>query len=192
MHFNFEHEIVLENEAVRLQPISILDFEHLLPVALEDTLMLQYSPQQVYSRELLSRYIEAAIILRARQSRYSFSIFSKAKQTYAGSTAYLNVFNEDKRMEIGATWIGRSFRGSGLNQQCKQLLLEYAFENTGACRVEFRTDERNLQSRRAIEKIGGRLEGILREHMVLHDGCRRNTCYYSILKKEWASIKNKL
>jgi RimJ/RimL family protein N-acetyltransferase len=123
-------------------------------------------------------------------NRYTFTVFDKTKNAYAGSTSFLNISNPDDRLEIGATWYGKEFQRTGLNRNCKYLLMQYAFDNVGAERVEFRTDERNLASRQAIEKIGGQFEGILRRHTVMYDGFRRNTVCYSILKREWNELKN--
>lgn len=189
MDFRFEDDIILENEQVLLRPIINEDKNNLLAVAIQDASLLQYSPKQVYSKELLAAYIDNALAERIQKTRYSFSIFSKTKNAYAGSTAFLNIANSDDRLEIGATWLGPDFQGSGLNRQCKFLLLQYSFNELKANRVEFRTDERNLASRRAIEKIGASLEGILREHMLVQSGIRRNTVYYSILQKEWDNMQ---
>src|SRR5690606_4403529 len=98
---------------------------------------------------------------------------------------------KDLRLEIGWTWIDRATQGSGLNKHCKYLLLSYAFENLGIQRIEFKTDSRNIQSRKAIEKIGGVYEGLLRNHTLLPDGYRRDTVYYSILKAEWEAVKRR-
>lgn len=190
MDFNFETDIILEDEYLLLKPLSIDDIDNLLGIALSDKTLLQFSPKQVYTKELLIAYIETAIASRKDQTRYSFSIFSKKDNTYVGSTAFLNISNADDRIEIGATWIGKEFQGTGLNRRCKYLLLKYAFDTMDAHRVEFRTDERNRQSRKAIEKTGGKFEGILREHTVMYDGFRRNTCCYSILRNEWDTMKN--
>jgi RimJ/RimL family protein N-acetyltransferase len=189
MEFNFSKEIVLENDRVILRPVTLTDCKHLERIALADKNLLQYSPKQIYTRELLDAYIQNALAERNDKTRYSFSIYCKEHEAYAGSTTYMNVSAADDRLEIGATWLGREFQGTGLNRQCKYLLLHHAFEIIGAHRVEFRTDERNMQSRTAIEKIGGKFEGCLREHMVLPDGYRRNTYCYSILKAEWDAMK---
>ncbi|MFT3911634.1 MAG: GNAT family protein [Ferruginibacter sp.] len=189
MNFKFENDITLEDEYLLLKPISIDDIGNLLSIATADKTLLQFSPKQVYTKELLTKYIETAIALRNDQIRYSFSIFYKSYKCYIGSTAFLNISNADDRIEIGATWIGKEFQGTGLNRKCKYLLLQYAFDVLHANRVEFKTDERNLQSRKAIEKIGGKSEGILREHTLMYDGFRRNTCCYSILRNEWSGIK---
>jgi RimJ/RimL family protein N-acetyltransferase len=190
MNFTFEKDIILENEIVLLRPVIGGDAQNLLEIAIQYQHLLQYSPKQVYTKELLTEYVENALAERRNRTRYSFSIFHKQQRVYAGSTSFLNIVNADERLEIGATWLGCGFQGTGLNRHCKYLLLAYAFDNIGANRVELRTDERNIQSRRAIEKIGGKHEGILREHMLMHDGYRRNTACYSILKKEWNNMKN--
>ncbi|MEJ8841524.1 GNAT family protein [Lacibacter sp. H375] len=189
MQFNFDQDILLESEHLLLRPLSVADIENLLGVATADKSLLQFSPKQVYTKELLSEYISEAMLARVAKTRYPFSIFNKTSNCYAGSTSFLNISNADDRLEIGATWIDRSFHGTGLNRQCKFLLLQYAFYEAGAHRVEFRTDERNIRSRKAIEKTGGVFEGILKEHTLMYDGFRRNTCCYRILKSEWEQMK---
>lgn len=185
MNFDFNEDITLENEVALLRPLQIADLGNLLPVAVEDKTLLQFSPMAIYSPELLKTYLEKAVSHRANNIRYPFIIFSKRHNQYAGSTSFLNISNPDDRLEIGHTWIGRDFQQTGLNRNCKYLLLNFAFNILGAQRVELKTDERNIASRTAIEKIGGKLEGILRNHMVMSDGFRRNTYMYSILKSEW-------
>lgn len=189
MQFDFTKSIILENEFLLLRPISMDDVDRLEPVATEYPALVQYSPIEIHTKELLRRYVATAIAERHEAKRYTFSIYAKKQAAYIGSTAYLNIADRDLRLEIGATWIGRKFQGTGLNRQCKYLMLEYGFDQLGANRIEFRTDERNLQSRKAIEKIGGIFEGILREHTLLPDGFMRNTVCYSILRKEWDQMK---
>lgn len=190
MNFNFDNDIILENAAVLLRPITLTDIENLLPVATQNKDLLQFSPVPIYSTELLTKYIERAVENRHNKNRYTFIVYDKRKNAYAGSTSFLNISNPDNRLEIGATWYGVEFQRTGINRNCKFLLLAYAFDNLGAERVEFKTDERNMASRKAIEKIGGQLEGILRQHTVMYDGFRRNTVCYSILKPEWEQMKN--
>jgi RimJ/RimL family protein N-acetyltransferase len=192
MNFPFDQEIILENERVQLRPMELRDAEHLLQAALSDTDLLQYSPRPINTPDLLKQYVERALDLRRGGKRYTFTVFDKRASAYAGSTSFLNIANEDDRLEIGATWYGKAFQRTGLNRNCKFLLLQYAFETLGAQRVELRTDERNMASRTAIEKIGGRFEGTLRSHMMMHDGFRRNTVCYGILKAEWEAGKERL
>ena len=189
MNFPFDEEITLENNFVLLRPITKSDIDNLLPIATDDKDLLQFSPAPIYTPELLETYIATAILNRANKNRYTFIVFDKTKNAYAGSTSFLNISNADDRLEIGATWYGKKFQRTGLNRNCKYLLLEYAFDHLDAERVEFKTDERNVASRTAIEKIGGQLEGTLRRHTLMYDGHRRNTVYYSILKNEWQQLK---
>jgi N-acetyltransferase len=188
-NFDFGEEIVLENDAVRLRPLQVSDYDNLFSIATADKTLLQFSPAPIYSAELLEAYMKKALDARVNKARYPFIIFDKKQNRYAGSTSYLNLSNPDGRVEVGHTWLGREFQKTGLNRRCKFLLLSYAFDKLGFERIEFKTDERNLASRTAIEKIGGRFEGILRSHTVMYDGFRRNTYCYSILKNEWALLK---
>jgi RimJ/RimL family protein N-acetyltransferase len=190
MNFSFDKEIILENSFVLLRPINEKDIDNLMIVATKGKDLLQFSPTQIYTKELLKMYIDKAVDNRRNKNRYTFVVFDKTHNAYAGSTSFLNISDVDDRLEIGATWYGKEFQRTGLNRNCKFLLLEYAFDNLDAERVEFKTDERNLASRKAIERIGGHFEGVLRRHTLMSDGFRRNTVCYSILKPEWNSLKH--
>jgi len=137
----------------------------------------------------LQLYVETALEDRRNKGRYPFVIINKADGAFAGSTSYGNISVPNQRLEIGWTWLDKQFHGAGLNKNCKFLLLEYAFGELGMERVELKTDSRNWQSRKAIEKIGGIFEGELRSHTLMRDGFRRNSVYYSILKGEWEHLK---
>jgi RimJ/RimL family protein N-acetyltransferase len=192
MNIPFNEDIVLENEYALLRPLAINDVDHLLPVSILDKTLIQYSPAEIHSEELLRNYIASNLQEREQGIRYPFVIFDKIKNTYAGSTSYLNISLRHKRLEIGSTWIGKAFQRSSLNRNCKLLLLSYAFEQANAERVEFLTDQRNLQSQKAIEGIGAKLEGVLRSHITMLDGYRRNSVCYSIIKPEWPEAKEHL
>ena len=189
MDFDFKKDILLENSRALLRPLAISDFDNLIAVALEDKNLLQYSPKPIHSEELLKQYLDNAVAERKNNNRYPFIIFDKQANGYVGSTSFGNVSNIDKRIEIGWTWLGKEFQKTGLNRNCKFLLLSYAFDELEFERVELKTDERNQQSRTAIEKLGATYEGALRSHMVVGDGFRRNTVYYSILRNEWGKMK---
>ncbi|KXK40202.1 MAG: GNAT family acetyltransferase [Bacteroidetes bacterium OLB9] len=152
MNFKFEQDITLENARVKLSPIEDVDIFNLLPIATSNTNLLQFSPTQTYNKVLLEKYILSAIQNRKNKIRYTFSVFDKSQTKYVGSTSFLNISNTNDRLEIGATWYGKEFQGTGINENCKYLLLQYAFDGIGAERVEFKTDERNKASRKAIEK----------------------------------------
>lgn len=190
MNFPFEKEIIFENSVALLRPLKLADIQNLLKIANEEKELLQYFPVPIYSEKLLTEYVEKSINERKNKTRYSFSVFDKKKKAYAGSTSFINISNVDSRVEIGSTWIGKDFQRTGLNRNCKYLLLNFAFEELNAERVELKTDERNTASRNAIQKIGAKFEGILRSHTLMYDGYRRNTVYYSILKDEWKDLKN--
>jgi RimJ/RimL family protein N-acetyltransferase len=189
MNFPFEKEITLENSFALLKPLQFSDINNLLKIATEDEQLLQYSPLPIFSEKLLTEYVVKSIKERENKTRYSFTIFDKRKNSYAGSTSFMNISNVDSRLEIGSTWIGKEFQRTGLNRNCKYLLLNFAFDELGVERIELKTDERNTASRNAIQKIGGQFEGTLRSHTLMYDGFRRNTVYYSILKKEWEKIE---
>jgi RimJ/RimL family protein N-acetyltransferase len=191
MAFPFGQEIVLENAFVLLRPMCEADLENLLMIATADHALVQFSPKLIYTKPLLEEYIESPLDNRSKGNRYPFTVIDKRQQAYAGSTSFLGISDAVDRLEIGGAWYGREFQRTGLNGNCKDLLLDYAFDALGAERVEFKTDERNLSSRKAIEKIGGQFEGILRRHILMHDGFRRNTCCYSILKSEWNEMKER-
>ena len=192
MDFEFNKEIILENDRVLLKPLVSEDFDHLLLVAIADKTLLQFSPSPIGTPALFKEYIRQALHERSTLFRYAFSVYDKMHQQYAGCTSFANISNYDQRLEIGWTWYGREYQRTGLNRNCKFLMLQFAFEALGFERVEFRIDERNQASRRAVEKIGGQLEGILKSHMLMPDGYRRSTCYYSILKAGWPAVKEGL
>lgn len=192
MALNFEENIILENNFIRLIPLQEKHLTELLPIALKHPNLLKYSPSLFGNKENLQFYMQEALSNRENKQRYAFVIFDKRLKTYIGSTSYGNISNHDKRLEIGWTWLDKSAQGKGMNKQCKFLLLQYAFENLGFERIELKTDSRNLQSRRAIEKIGATFEGQLRSHTLMLDGYRRTTIYYSILKEEWRNLKFEL
>ena len=189
MGFDFNENIVLENDRVLLRPLTVMDFENLKTAAASDSNILRYSPKTIETPEKLAVYIQNSFELRVKQDRYTFSIFDKKTNEYAGSTSFYAVSNYDERIAIGATWIGKPFQRTGLNRNMKFLMMQYAFETLNFERVELHTDARNQQSRQAIKGIGGIEEGILRHFTVMSDGFRRDTVCFSILKDEWKGLK---
>ena len=110
----------------------------------------------------------------------------------AGATRYLNIMPKDRGLEIGGTWYGLDFQRTPVNTECKYLLLKNAFENLGCIRVQLKTDLRNERSQKAIERIGAKKEGVLRNHMILPNGRYRDSVFYSILDTEWSEVKKRL
>ncbi|MBB1286545.1 GNAT family N-acetyltransferase [Flavisolibacter sp. BT320] len=189
MDFSFTNEVLLENIRALLRPLLPNDVENLLTVAMAQPNLVQYSPFQIHTADLLAAYIRNSLAEREACFRYPFVVYDKEAKAYAGSTSFANISNKDRRLEIGWTWIGKRYQASGLNRACKSLLLSYAFDQLEFERVELKTDARNLASRTAIEKIGGVYEGTLRSHTLMLDGFRRDTVYYSILRNEWPHLK---
>jgi RimJ/RimL family protein N-acetyltransferase len=189
MEFSFNETVILENERALLRPLNEDDADNLLSVATKDKDAVIYSSYYIHTPEYLRQFVTDALNDRDKKFRYPFIIFDKKAGAYAGSTSFAAVSQHDKRLEIGWTWLGKDFQQTGLNRNCKFLLMQYAFDILGYERVELKTDERNLQSRNAIEKIGGKYEGCLRSHTLMRDGFRRNTLYYSILRNEWQDMK---
>lgn len=180
----FDLSPTLENEYLLLSPLTLENYESLISVASQEKLV-QYSPSDIYTPETLRKYVSIALAQKEMQTSIPFIVFDKKKQHYAGSSRFMNINRKNKVLEIGSTWIGKEFQGSGLNTQMKHLMVHHAFDVMGFEKIEFRIDERNIRSRKAVEKLGGILEGILRKNVFLLDGFKRNTCCYGILKEEW-------
>jgi RimJ/RimL family protein N-acetyltransferase len=121
-----------------------------------------------------------------------FAVINLASGRVAGATRYLNILPKDRGLEIGGTWYGTEFQRTAVNTECKYLLMSYAFEKLGAIRVQLKTDFRNERSQKAIERIGAKKEGILRNHMILPDGNIRDSVFYSVLDWEWPVVKKNL
>ena len=192
MEFKFSNPIVLENSRVKLEPLKTIHIESLSKTALSIKNLLKFSPLGFNDEDELKTYVENALNLKHEKLRYPFAIYDKQSSKYAGSTSFMHISNYDKRLEIGSTWIAREFQRSGLNRHCKFLLLQYAFDKLGFDRVEFKTDNRNEQSKTAIQAIGAKYEGTLRKHALMQDGFKRDTVYYSILKEEWSTSKTSI
>ena len=183
--------MVLEDDRVRLELLTSRHAGLLSDVASEPKLV-QYSPSDIETADALLQYIQAAVKGYQQKTTIPFAIFDKREQKYAGSTRYMNIDPKNRVLEIGSTWIGKFFQGSGLNRHIKFLMLNNAFETMEFEKVEFRIDERNTRSRKAVEKLGAVLEGVLRRNVYLLDGYKRNTCCYGILKNEWLMNRDKI
>ncbi|WP_452233221.1 GNAT family N-acetyltransferase [Lacinutrix sp. MEBiC02595] len=178
----------LENEHVKLSLLDLSNYEHLATIAREKDLVF-YSPSAISTPAKLKAYVQQAVDSYYQKTAIPFIIYDKKKQAYAGCTRFGLINYKNKVLHIGWTWIGADFQGSGLNMQMKFLMLQYAFETLAFDKVEFRVDARNIKSRKAVEKVGGILEGLLRKDTLMLDGFKRSTCCYGILKEEWSAIK---
>ncbi len=133
--------------------------------------------------------IERRLGLRKTGSMQPFSIIEKASGKVVGQTTYMNIDAKNRRVEIGSTWYRKSVQRTPLNTECKLLLLTHAFEALDCIAVEFRTHVVNEASRRAIERLGAKFDGILRAHMIMANGTIRDTAVYSITAPEWPTVK---
>ena len=185
------HSVMLEDNRARLFPLTLENYTDLEPIAFQRGLVA-FSPAFIETAEAFRQYVFQAIEQQQAGLSIPLIIYDKKTTSFAGSTRFMNIDRPNKVLHIGATWMGREFHGSGLNTHVKFLMLHHAFEVMGFEKVEFRIDERNIRSRRAVEKLGAVHEGILRKNVYLSDGFKRNTCCYGILLEEWASIKIEL
>ena len=181
----------LENDRVKLALLDLSNYKHLIEIAGQENL-IQFSPSDISTPEKLKEYVQVAVDGYYHKTIIPFIIYDKQAQAYAGSTRFGLINWKNKVLHIGWTWIGKQFQGTGLNKHMKFLMLQYAFETLAFDKVEFRIDERNIASRKAVEKIGATLEGILRKDTLMLDGFKRSTCCYGILKEEWPEIKHKV
>lgn len=180
--------ITLESERALLRPLELDDEKALQEVADDDSLWI-YGLQDLSKPAELNKYIKKVISDRENGTSAVWVIIDKKTNKVAGCTRLAEISWRDERGQIGWTWIGRDFQGSGLNKEMKYLMLTYGFELLGLNRIEFKADERNHQSRQALLGIGATREGVLRQHMKIHNGYIRNTVFYSILRSEWDTIK---
>jgi RimJ/RimL family protein N-acetyltransferase len=193
LNFNPENDYLLEDERVLLRPLKETDFEFLLPFALNEPDTWKYSYLSARGEEGMHKYIDDALTAKATSKEYPFIVYDKQYGEYAGSTRFYDIQPAYQTVQLGYTWYGEKFRGSGLNKHCKFLLLQLAFETLLAQRVEFRADARNERSIAAMKSIGCIAEGILRSNMPLTDGGRRDSIVLSILKDEWENgVKERL
>jgi len=183
--FNHLSDYILEDEKVLLRPLKQSDIELLLPFAFNEPDTWQYSQTSARGEKGMNAYLQTALVNRTAGKEYPFIVFDKTNGAYAGSTRFYDIQPQNNMLQLGYTWYGEKFRGTGLNKHCKYLLLQFAFEQLNMYRVEFRADARNERSIAAMKSIGCKPEGILRSHMWLEDGSRRDSIVLSILKDEW-------
>ena len=186
LHFDPQTDYLLEDDRALLRPLKQSDLGFFIPFALSEPDTWRYSNVSAKGKDAMGAYVDAALAGRADGSQYPFIVYDKQTGEYAGCTRFYDIQPALQTLQLGYTWYGEKFRGTGLNKHCKFLLLQFAFETLGAERVEFRADARNEQSIAAMKSIGCIVEGILRSNMPLEDGGpRRDSIVLSILKSEW-------
>lgn len=184
MNFDHNQTYILENDRVMLRPLAESDFSELLIFSEEQPELWTYSLIPANGKENLQTYMNRALNEREEGVAYPFIVFDKDSGRYAGSTRFYDIQKDHNSLQLGYTWYGKEFQGTGLNKNCKYLLLEFAFETLMVDRVEFRADAKNARSIAAMKSIGCTEEGILRSNCASVDG-RRDSIILSILQHEW-------
>ena len=186
----FDKEIILEDDRARLEPLTPRHYDALMAIALSNPDIWKFTMANITDEQSFSHYFNTALKEKENKTSYPFAMFDKRENRCVGCTRYANISFRDKRLEIGWTWIDPLLQGSGINKHNKFLMLQYCFEKLGLIRVFFKTDSNNKRSQRAMEKIGAKYEGTLRNHMIREDGTFRHSVYYSIIESEWEEVKS--
>ena len=180
----------LRGQHVCLMPLSAAHHDDLLE-AVKDGELWRHWYTTIPTPDKMAAEIERRLSLHKQGSMLPFTVQVNGKAV--GMTTYMNIDAANLRVEIGSTWYRASVQRSPVNTECKRLLLAYAFEQLQCNAVEFRTHYFNQQSRRAIERLGAKLDGVLRNHQINHHpdaaGALRDPCVYSILNTEWPTVK---
>ena len=180
--------VELEGSVVRLEPLSLDHLSDLTEVGL-DAELWRWTLSSPASPADMRAYVASALAAAAEGREVPFAIAEKASGRVVGSTRFLSIDARHRRLEIGYTWIARTWQRGPLNTEAKLLLLAHAFNSLGALRVEFKTDSLNEQSRAALLAIGAVEEGTLRNHMVTDTGRRRHSVYFSVVEEEWPQVR---
>ncbi len=184
----FTDPVSLQGKRVILVPLSASHHDPLVE-AVKDGELWNLWYTSIPTPERMRAEIDRRLELQRRGSMLPFAVIDAASNTAVGMTTYMHIDAANRRVEIGSTWYRRSVQRSGLNTECKLLLLTHAFEQLKCIAVEFRTHFFNRQSRAGIERLGAKLDGILRQHQIGANGTLRDTCVYSILDREWPAVK---
>jgi RimJ/RimL family protein N-acetyltransferase len=186
-----KHPVSLQGQIVDLLPMEEKHFDDLLAAASDKRIWEFYTGDWSVREKFIEIY-SRSLAMREKGIEYPFVIFHKAENKIIGSTMFLDIVPYDKRLEIGGTWLMPQYWATAVNFDCKLALLTFCFETLHVHRVQLKTQHNNKRSWKAIEKIGGIYEGILREHMLRDDGTYRSSAYFSILESEWMEVKKKL
>ena len=184
--------VLLESHGVRLEPMASHHSEGLFEIGQQADDWL-YMPRPCFrSLADTQAWVEDAMALANEGTHISFTIIDNHTHRIAGSSRYLAIVPEHRRLEIGYTWIGQAYQRSHVNTATKLCLLSHAFETLGMVRVEFKADARNTRSQQALLRLGATQEGIFRKHMTAHNKHIRDSVYFSIIDDEWPELKARL
>ena len=184
--------IILNGKYVRLEPMMEDHIPGLAEIGVGQTFWDFMLYGRMESVEDMCNWVRDILSRAQNGTDLPFVAIHLASGKVAGATRYLNIMPKDRGLEIGGTWYGTEYQRTPVNTECKYLLLTHAFERLGCIRVQLKTDLRNVRSQKAIERIGAKREGILRNHMILPSGQFRDSVFYSILDSEWPEVKKRL
>jgi len=182
------HPVTLEGRLVRLEPLSLEHVPGLADVGL-DPAIWQWTIARPTTEADLRAWVEAALAGRDAGHELPFATIDQATGRPIGSSRFMNVVLEHRRVEIGWTWLAPAWQRTGANREAKLLMLGHAFDTLGCRRVEFKTDSLNEPSRNALLAIGAAFEGIFRNHMVMPGGRMRHSAWYSVIDEEWPAVR---
>ncbi|MBN2550823.1 MAG: GNAT family N-acetyltransferase [Anaerolineales bacterium] len=184
--------ITLTGRIIRLEPLQEAHLPDLIKVGLDEDIWRFMLYGEMRTDAQLHAWVQDMLSRQAQGNDLPFAVIHLGQGEAVGATRYMNINRKDYCLEIGGTWYGRAYQGSGVNTEAKYLLLKHAFEHLRCIRVQFKTDGRNLKSQRAIERLGAVKEGVFRKHMILPDGVIRDSVFYSIIDSEWPAVKKRL
>jgi RimJ/RimL family protein N-acetyltransferase len=184
--------ITLQGKYVRLEPMAEVHVHGLAKIGVGQSFWDFMVYGRIETEDDMRGWVRNVLSRAEKGTDLPFVVIHLDSRRVAGATRYLNIMPSDRGLEIGGTWYGSDFRRTAVNTECKYLLLKHAFETLGCIRVQLKTDLRNERSQKAIERIGAKKEGVLRNHMILPDGYYRHSVYYSILDTEWTESKKRL
>jgi RimJ/RimL family protein N-acetyltransferase len=184
--------ITLTGRQVRLEPLSEAHVPDLTRVGLEPGIWRDMLYGDIDSEAKMLGFVQDLLRRQAAGADLPFAVIELAAGCAIGCTRFMDIQVANRGVEIGGTWYGLAYQRTAVNTECKYLLLRHAFEAWGCIRVQLKTDIRNERSQRAIERIGAVREGVLRNHMIRRDGTVRDSVYYSIIDREWPTVKARL
>ena len=189
---NWITPVTLQGKYVRLEPLSETHISGLAEIGIGQSFWDFMLYGNIQTEADMRNWVKDILSRAEKGTDLPFVAIHLASGRVAGATRYLNIMPKDRGLEIGGTWYGTDFQRTPVNTECKYLLMTHAFETLKCIRVQLKTDKRNERSQIAIERLGAKKEGILRNHMILPDGRYRDSVFYSILDTEWADVKKNL
>lgn len=188
---SFVEQVTLQGRHATLEPLGP-QHEEEIRSAVRDGELWKLFFTTVPAPEGVAAYISQLLALRERGLAFPFAVRDNASGNVIGGTRYLNIDAANRRVEVGGTWYAKRMQRTPVNTECKLMLLGHAFEQLDCIAVEFRTDWFNKRSQAAIERLGAKRDGVLRNHMIMADGRVRDTVVYSIIRSEWPGVKTNL